>query len=60
VLLAELAATNFFGQNIPAIAATEAKYLEMWAQDVGAMFGYHAGGSAAIVGIAAQHFEAHL
>ncbi|WP_131810876.1 PPE family protein, partial [Mycobacterium intracellulare] len=26
-----LIATNFFGQNLPAIAATEAQYAEMWA-----------------------------
>jgi PPE-repeat protein len=39
-LLAELVATNIFGQNTPAIAATEAQYLEMWAQDVAAMNGY--------------------
>lgn len=45
-LLMELLATNFLGQNIPAIAATEAQYGEMWAQDAGAMYGY-AGGSAA-------------
>ena len=35
-----LTATNLFGQNTPAIAATEAQYGEMWAQDVAAMFGY--------------------
>ena len=40
VLLATLVATNFFGQNTPAIAATEAQYLEMWAQDAAAMYGY--------------------
>lgn len=39
-LLAALVATNFFGQNLPAIAATEAAYGEMWAQDAAAMFGY--------------------
>jgi PPE-repeat protein len=37
-----LIATNFFGQNTPAIALTELEYLEMWAQDVAAMAGYHA------------------
>jgi PPE-repeat protein len=42
VLLATLVATNFFGQNTPAIMATEAHYLEMWAQDAGAMYGYAA------------------
>ncbi len=41
-----LIATNFFGQNTPAIAATEAHYAEMWAQDATAMYGY-AGSSAA-------------
>lgn len=38
-----LVATNFLGQNTPAIAATEFQYVEMWAQDVAAMVGYHAG-----------------
>ena len=42
VLLATLVATNFFGQNFPAIAATEAQYAEMWAQDATAMYGYAA------------------
>ncbi|OBA58014.1 hypothetical protein A5647_01595 [Mycobacterium sp. 1100029.7] len=39
-LLANLVATNIFGQNTPAIAATEGQYGEMWAQDAGAMNGY--------------------
>jgi PPE-repeat protein len=38
--LAMLVATNIFGQNTPAIAATEAQYAEMWAQDAAAMYGY--------------------
>ncbi len=38
--LAELVATNLIGQNTPAIAATEAQYGEMWAQDAAAMYGY--------------------
>ncbi|ASW89967.1 PPE family protein [Mycobacterium marseillense] len=38
-----LIATNFFGQNTAAIAQTELEYVEMWAQDVAAMVGYHAG-----------------
>ncbi|OMC39171.1 PPE family protein [Mycobacterium sp. IS-1264] len=42
-LLLLLIATNFFGQNTAAIAATELEYMEMWAQDVAAMTGYHAG-----------------
>jgi PPE-repeat protein len=44
-LLAALVATNFLGQNTPAIAATEAHYVEMWAQYAAAMYGY-AGSSA--------------
>jgi PPE-repeat protein len=39
-LLALLVATNVLGQNTPAIAATEAHYGEMWAQDAAAMYGY--------------------
>src|ERR1700753_3363124 len=45
VQLATLTATNLFGQNTPAIAATEAQYVEMWAQDAVAMYQY-AGSSA--------------
>ncbi|QUR67570.1 PPE family protein [Mycobacterium spongiae] len=44
-LLMSLIATNIFGQNTPAIAATEAHYMEMWAQDAAAMYAY-AGSSA--------------
>ena len=44
--LATLVATNILGQNTPAIAANEADYAEMWAQDAAAMYGY-AGQSAA-------------
>jgi PPE-repeat protein len=40
VQLAALVATNILGQNTPAIAATEAHYGEMWAQDAAAMYGY--------------------
>jgi PPE-repeat protein len=43
--LAALVATNVLGQNTAAIAATEAHYGEMWAQDAAAMYGY-AGSSA--------------
>ncbi|MDT5164056.1 MAG: hypothetical protein QOC88_950 [Mycobacterium sp.] len=39
-LLASLVSTNILGQNTPAIAATEAHYAEMWAQDAAAMYGY--------------------
>jgi PPE-repeat protein len=45
--LARLVATNVFGQNTPAIAATEAQYGEMWAQDAAAMNGYASASSAA-------------
>ncbi|MFZ1162713.1 PPE family protein [Mycobacterium sp.] len=40
--LATLVATNLLGQNGPAIAATEAQYGQMWAQDAAAMYGYAA------------------
>jgi PPE-repeat protein len=43
--LATLVATNVLGQNTAAIAANEAHYGEMWAQDAAAMYGY-AGSSA--------------
>ena len=46
-LLLLLVATNFFGQNTPAIMATEALYAEMWAQDAAAMYGYSGAASAA-------------
>ncbi|WAJ42830.1 PPE family protein [Mycobacterium sp. Aquia_216] len=45
--LATLIATNFFGQNTPAIAATEAQYAEYWAQDAAAMYGYAINGAMA-------------
>jgi PPE-repeat protein len=45
--LASLIATNIFGQNAPAIAANEAEYVDMWAQDAAAMYQY-AGNSAAV------------
>jgi PPE-repeat protein len=44
--LTALIASNFLGINTPAIAANEAQYSEMWAQDAAAMYGY-AGSSAA-------------
>lgn len=46
-LLALLVATNILGQNTPAITATEAQYMEMWAQDVSAMYGYASASAAA-------------
>lgn len=47
VQLLTLVATNFLGINTPAIAATEAEYAEMWAQDATAMYGYAAGSAVA-------------
>ncbi|HEY1618827.1 MAG TPA: PPE family protein, partial [Streptosporangiaceae bacterium] len=38
--LTSLVATNIFGQNTSAIAATEVQYGDMWAQDAAAMYGY--------------------
>jgi PPE-repeat protein len=46
-LLAALVATNFLGQNTPAITATEAQYAQMWAQDAAAMYGYAASSASA-------------
>lgn len=46
-LMQALAATNWLGQNAPAIADIEAAYEQMWASDVAAMSGYHADASAA-------------
>lgn len=45
--LATLIATNVLGQNTPAIAATEAHYGQMWAQDAATMYGYAANSAAA-------------
>ncbi|MEE6138335.1 PPE family protein [Mycobacterium sp. 050128] len=46
-LLTQLMATNIFGQNTAAIAATEAQYGEMWAQDGEAMDTYFASAATA-------------
>ncbi|SOX54148.1 PPE family protein, partial [Mycobacterium ahvazicum] len=46
-LLASLVGTNVLGHNTPAIAATEAQYSEMWAQDAAAMYGYAGASSVA-------------
>ncbi len=43
----QLVLSNLLGQNAPAIAAAEAHYEQMWAQDVSAMYGYYSGASAA-------------
>ncbi len=45
--LAMLVATNIFGQNTAAIAATETQYSEMWAQDAVAMDSYASSSAAA-------------
>ncbi|MEB3020472.1 PPE family protein [[Mycobacterium] crassicus] len=45
--LTSLVATNLVGQNASAIAATEAQYMEMWAQDSAAMQGYAVSSAAA-------------
>ncbi|BBZ52577.1 PPE family protein [Mycobacterium heidelbergense] len=45
--LMALIATNILGQNTPAIAATEAQYAEMWAQDATAMYTYAASSATA-------------
>jgi PPE-repeat protein len=47
VQLMTLIATNIFGQNTPAIMATEAEYSEMWAQDATAMYNYAANSASA-------------
>ena len=43
----QMVMSNWFGLNAPAIAQLESEYEPMWAQDVAAMSGYHAGVSAA-------------
>src|SRR5260370_37586701 len=45
--LMTLIATNIFGQNTPAIMATEAEYSEMWAQDATARYNYAANSASA-------------
>ncbi|MBX9640109.1 MAG: PPE family protein [Mycobacteriaceae bacterium] len=45
--LQTLVATNLIGQNTAAIAANEAAYGEMWAQDAAAMYGYATSSAAA-------------
>lgn len=51
-----LIATNFLGQNTPAIAAADFLYIEMWIQDVAAMLGYLA--DAASVAVSLTPFAA--
>ena len=45
--LMTLIATNLFGRNTQAIAANEAQYGEMWAQDAAAMYTYAASSASA-------------
>lgn len=45
--LLALIQSNIFGQNTPAIMATEAEYSEMWAQDATAMYSYAASSASA-------------
>ncbi|OBI95617.1 PPE family protein [Mycobacterium asiaticum] len=45
--LARLIATNTLGHNVPAIAAAEAHYSEMWAQDAAVMYEYAAASAVA-------------
>ncbi|WP_204079190.1 PE-PPE domain-containing protein [Mycobacterium riyadhense] len=46
--LVSLVAANLLGQNAPAIAAAEAEYEQIWAQDVAAMSAYFADASAVV------------
>lgn len=45
--MTSLLASNYLGQNTAAIAATDAQYYEMWAQDATAMYGYATSSAAA-------------
>jgi PPE-repeat protein len=49
--LASLLQTNILGQNNAAIAAAEAEYAQIWAQDVAAITGYAGSSSAATSGL---------
>jgi PPE-repeat protein len=58
--LQALLKSNIFGFNLPAIAATEFEYVEMWAQDVGAMLGYHAGATSVATSLASTSATADV
>ncbi len=55
IRLVSLIASNLLGQNTPAIAAAEAQYEQMWAQDVAALVGYQGGASAVAAQLASWH-----
>jgi len=57
--LAQLVSTNVLGQNTGAIAAYEAQYGQMWAQDATAMYSY-AGQSAAAAKVAPFTAAPHI
>jgi PPE-repeat protein len=48
VRLAKLLATNWFGTNLAAIAATEGEYEDMWANNSAAMYRYQAASTQAL------------
>ncbi len=56
ITTATLIATNFFGVNSAAIAASEAQYQEYWAQDASAMYSYAAQNQAIAASLAAPPF----
>lgn len=59
--LPKLVAMNFLGQNTTAIAANEFDYMQMWAQDVAAMVGYHSGATSVAATLAPfEGLGAHL
>jgi hypothetical protein len=53
--LVSLVGSDLLGQNAPAIAAAEAEYERMWAQDVAAMSDYYAGAAAAAAQLTPWH-----
>ncbi|OBG41101.1 PPE family protein [Mycobacterium sp. E3198] len=51
--LMALISANILGLNTPAIFMNEFEYMEMWAQDVAAMLGYHGGAMSAAAALPA-------